>query len=747
MNDTRLPQLETLLDPGTMLGVLAGECLSPGFEARSCRVSHVRYKPGRNCLIRYDLTITGARGAETEQIFCGRAYAPGESEPRWRKALEAPIVEVPAGRPVVHIPRLGLVVWSFPNERKLRGIELLLDPQWVRNMALPEILGERVAAVSAEMVRYIPEHGCTVRVRARLAGGPEAVLYGKVHAGSEGARTCEWSRALGRRVWYQPDHRIFWQEAIPGRIATLSDPLEPCARALAKLHAASLGLTPATPAPEDRDTPLLAEIARRLQPAAGVVTLHGDLHLKNFLLDGDHAELIDLDTLRAGDPHEDLGSFAASLYHRALLGETSVQSAEAAIDQFVNVYRESVSWTVDDDTVALQTARSLIVERARRSITRGKGDVVEPLLAIAEKLVSKTKSPLGLLREHREWVAARPGTVLDVHYRTWKRAWRKSYVTVAWRDANGITVERSDKGVQWRFPHDAEVPWMAEAIDPVAVRKHLPFAADRVEAEILNYRPGNRVTARYHVETGRGERVVYGKCYSDDRGLRVHERFAALSDRGFPMPAPLGYSAGIRTVWQDAFPGRPFDCSSDGSLIPGAAARLKFLHESGIPCPARMTIAQQHADVAKKMAKLASVLPLHETRLRTLVSKLDSMMTRLEDVPVSVVHGDFHARQLMVNGTGVALFDFDEIASGDPVEDFGHFIADLHGESSGDARRAGAALLSAYEAQADWRIPAGRLAWHTAVQLLTRAYRFLLRLEPDFEERVEGHIRLAEESL
>ncbi len=747
MNDARLPQLETVLDPGAMLGVLATECLSPGFEARSCRVSHVRYKPGRNCLIRYDLTIAGARGAETEQILCGRAYSPGESEPRWLKALEAPMVDVPAGRPVVHIPRLSMVVWSFPNERKLRGLELLLDPQWLRETALPAILGASVADVSSEMVRYIPEHGCTVRVRAELTDGSCIVLFGKIHAGSEGERTYEWSRALGRRVWHQPEHRILWQQAIPGRSATLTDPLESCARALAALHAAPLELFPAEPGPEGGETPLLTEIARRLPPPSTVATLHGDLHLKNFLIEGDRAELIDLDTLRAGDPHEDLGSFAASLYHRALLGEASVEAVEAAIALFVKAYRENVSWTVDDDTVALQTARALIVERARRAVTRRKGDVVEQLLAIAERLVAGTQSPLGLLHEHRAWVASRPGSVLDVHYRTWKRAWRGSYATVAWRDANGIVVERSDQGLQWRFPHDAAVPWMAEAADPEAVRKHLPIAADRVEVEVLNYRPGNRVTARYRIETGQGERVIYGKCYSDDRGIRVHERFLALAERGFPMPAALGYSAAIRTVWQEAFPGRPFDCASDGSLIAGAAARLRFLHESGIDCPARMTVAAQYADMAKKMAKLASVLPMHEMRLRTLVSKLASMMARLESIPVSVVHGDFHARQLMVSGTGVALFDFDEIAAGDPVEDFGHFIADLHGESSSDARRLGMALIAAYESQARWRVPSGRLAWHTAVQLLTRAYRCLLQLKPDFEDRVERHIRLAEESL
>lgn len=361
----------------------------------------------------------------------------------------------------------------------------------------------------------------------------------------------------------------------------------------------------------------------------------------------------------------------------------------------------------------------------------------------------------------REWMEhfalkarSRPGQVIDVHYKTYgkPKSWAKSTVTVTWKDGNGIRAEQIGPQLRtWNFPADPAVPWMAIAADPKAVIEHLPVpGVSRVSIEVLTYRPENRLTARYFVTTDSGVLTLYGKTYSDDRGKIAADRLHYLHDLGFPIAKPLGYSPAIRTVWQESFGGGPLLGYIGGQNAAGvlaqAAGRLLSLHMSGLTCPPRPTLLEQHADLAKKMVKLGMVSPEHHLPLQRMVQTLHSAIAQLPPVPDLVVHGDFHIRQMMVRDGDVALFDFDSTGTGDPAEDFGHFIADLHGYNWPAARVEELAnmLMDAYAEQSGRCIPADRLRWHTAVQLLSRAYRALLQLLPEFDERVAHYLSLAE---
>ena len=774
--DPQLPQLETALDPQAMLDVFQADWLSaPGrFQLNSCRIGSVRHKPGKSCLIRYDLSLRDLdRGTELRQVLCGRLHEQGSSEPRWRKAIAQPLVEVAPGPAVAHIARLGLVLWAFPNERKLRGLETLLDRRQLSGSVLPAILGAPVEVdEDPELIRYVPEHGCTVRVRATLPGSRTGiVLYGKIQVNEAGLEACAFAHGLGRRAWYHTETRTLWQEEIPGVSASVPADLEPCARALAAFHRTLLpNLPPAAPGRDDPDhfTPasqllagragvqldeMIAEIKRRRRPAAGLATLHGDLHLKNFLVHEGHAELIDLDTAREGNPLDDLGSFAASLYHRAALDGAAIDQVDRAIASFLAVYTRHVPWQITPRDLAVQTAAALITERACRSVTRRKGDVVNQLLSIAQRLLTESATARDIMNRFAEAALHCGGPLVDAHYRTFlkPKSWKNSTATLAWRDAEGIAVQRIGAvSASWRFPYDPAVPWMAEVADPAAVRSHLPVPASHVEIDVLTYRPENRLTARYRIVHQGQSQTIYGKTYSNGHGELVNRRLHHLAARGFLMPSPLGYSPAIRTVWQAAFEGVPVRELVQGprgaELLAGAARQLLALHESGMECSPHLTLKEMHADLAKKMAKLALVVPAAEARLGRIVDRLGLTLSGLAPIAPRVVHGDFHIRQLMARGREVALFDFDEAAWGDPIEDFGHFLADLHGDGFEDsfAGSAAATLLASYRAAGGPPVDPERLRWHTACHLLTRAYRALLQLKPDFDARVERHIHLAE---
>ncbi|BDC52110.1 hypothetical protein F183_A44250 [Bryobacterales bacterium F-183] len=762
MLDPTLPQLETALDPIRMQGVLSASWLSERFEILHCEIGHVRHKPGRNCLIRYDVALRDrACGQHSVQMLCGRVYEPGQSESRWTRATQQPLMKVEAGSTLAHLPQLGMVLWAFPNERKLRGLDVLLDPVRLREQVLPVMFGQSVQALQTEVIRYIPEHACTVR--AQVDG---KVFYGKIQSDDTARRTYQLARQLRPgQVWFDETTQSLWQAEVPGRTAGWPD-LAACGAALAAFHQQPVsGLPPLRQAnghaePGRRAANLLREADQMLVGrSAASATLHGDLHLKNFLVDDNgNAALIDLDTLCAGDPLDDLGSFAASLYHRALLGDTTVHEAAEGIRQFASAYAANVPWPVPARDLAAYTVRAIVTQRVHRAISRRKGDVVDALLDLAQRLLEDSRSARDWMDLHAAYAANRPGTILDVHYKTYRKqkSWSKSHVTVTTSWNGALEVERwsaSDAGVRagWRFPSDPVVPWMAEAVDPTRVVKHLPFPADRVASiEILNYRPENRCVARYRILAAGQERIVYGKTYSDDRGLRVHERLEALAQRGL-LPAPsLGYSPAIRTVFQAAYNGVPLrNQENRAALLHLAGARLAELHASGIVSSARFTLAEMHADMAKKLAKLAVVCPNLADRLQLISHRLGVGLATLPAHQPCVVHGDFHIRQLMVrDGRDVALFDLDEIGVGDPAEDLGHFLADLRGDGfdSDFVRSAEIALLEGYRAVGtSVTIHPQRLRWHTAHQLLTRAYRSLLQLKPDFDARVEQHLRWAEQ--
>lgn len=756
-----LAQLPVLLDGHAMAPILESACLYPssGLGVRQCRVEHVRYRPGKNCLVRYDVDLTSGT-----QSWYGLAYPRGASGQRWAKAQQSATIPVSVGPGVAHLDALDTIVWAFPNDRKLRGIDLLLDPARLGR----EAFGSDSAVRSTGIVRYIPEHGCTAKVVT-----PTGNFYAKILSGGADATVVN-ARALGREAWHAGG--ISMQREVGGVPADESTDLEACARALAHLHRANLPNLPAAPDPEWRERiakarlllrdacsalRLLEEAERRFAPCATVSTVHGDAHIRNFLVSGSHAEIIDLDTLHTGDPLDDLAGFAAGLYHRALIAGAPADRTDEAVTRFIETYAAEATLAFDNETLSARIALSLIAERACRAIVRHKGDVVDALLAIAGRHLHFRRIGPVHAASARDWMElyaakarARAGQILDVHYKTYRKeqSWSRSGVTVAWRNETGVCCERiGPEPEAWAMTHDPAIASAPVVTDSRAVLPYLPVSGARdTVIDVLNYRPGNRLTVKYTVTTGYGPLVVYGKTYADERGAAIFDRLLRLQDLGLPMPAPLAYTPDIHTFWQAAFEGEPLfdriDSPGADRLLAETAERIRFVHRCGLACPPRLDIAAQHRDLSKKMAKLATVTPELATRLTGIAAGLAERADSLSPGLPGVVHGDFHLRQLMSReasnqAPAVALFDFDETSLGDTVEDLGHFIADLHsyGWPCERVDRVRGALLAHYGP-----VPDDRLRWHTALQLLTRAYRALLQLRPDFDARVHRFLQLAE---
>lgn len=447
--DAQLPQLAALLDAPQM-GAHFARALSTTSTPHltDCQITRVKYRPGRNCVVSYHLSVldpdTGRAG---EQRLSALALGPGESLPQFINAQQQSLVPTGLGQSVLHLPTLETVVWVFPNDRKLTGLPVLTRAEELAHELLPAIVAARFGAqwrlenLAHRLIHYVAERSCTVRVDlalkdARTGAEMARTLFGKTYCPGEDGRAWQamsqlWQSASCRQgrllipqpLAHQAASSACWQSGLMG--ATLGE-LEADgaqgARWLARAGAtvAALHCT----AVADLQIITTAEIVAKLEACAAVIarahpslqtvlralvnrlvntadraaapltaTLHGDLHLQNLFVTEGRVALIDLDDLCCGDPLQDLGSFAAALYYRALVRGEDASTAPPRIEQFIAAYAANVAWEVSPSALAWHTAVALIAERAYRQITRlkaGRRARLDAIIALAQQLMKST---------------------------------------------------------------------------------------------------------------------------------------------------------------------------------------------------------------------------------------------------------------------------------------------------------------------------------------------------------------------
>jgi hypothetical protein len=291
--------------------------------------------------------------------------------------------------------------------------------------------------------------------------------------------------------------------------------------------------------------------------------------------------------------------------------------------------------------------------------------------------------------------------------------------------------------VLWALPNDPGLPQLGALLDPVRVRSHLPWAAlaiepqrvRAVEVEMQRYEPEQRATLRCTVTPGGSDvpLVLFAKTFCDARGRAIDERFRyfwqrAQVDPTAPLVAPpLGYDAATRTAWQGAAEGTPLSQALAEGDVPALLAQvtqaLSALHTAPLAWNRERALSHWCAEARRRQTKIARAEPALAARAATLVQALDTLAARWPDVPLGLIHGDFHPDQVWLHQGRVVLFDFDEFTLGDPLEDIAEFTVKLGDD---DLRRA---FIAAAAATAGTRFDPDRLRWHLAVQSLLQASR------------------------
>lgn len=442
-HDPLLPQLPRALDAAAMAGVFDA-LLRPrgGSRVERCEVERIKYRPRRNLAVSYRLLLRdGADGAPTEQRVAARFCSGGDSARRAAKARAG----APASLACSHDAALDLVAHWWPHDPKLGDAARLLgDVQRLRDHALPEVVAAlggdaaRPAEPRVALVQVVPEHRVTARVelplRREAASEPESeVVYAKADAERRGATTHAVMSALSRSpaaadgrlttprtLAWQPSPGLHWQAALPGRALLDVEPLP--GRAGAARVGVLLAALHATPVPAARRTSFdalrertrlvastlaqvqphwseaLHQLARRLDAGGDVlrgqpnVTLHGDLHPRNVLVDGERMGLIDFDSVRCGPALLDLGDWIADGLYRALLARRGAGDVLPSCRAFVAAFARESGRTVDEAALAWSVGCSLLLQRAWRCVVNlkpGRFALVPELLALGRALLDQ----------------------------------------------------------------------------------------------------------------------------------------------------------------------------------------------------------------------------------------------------------------------------------------------------------------------------------------------------------------------
>ena len=185
-DDPRLPQLGMALDVGRMMHLLpfpdsAGE--------RDIRVSYIRYKPGTNCIVLYELSQENG-------------------PPQWAYAKlfadEPGLGGSDLSRVTIYSPRRRMAVFRFPVDLQLPALRMATGPEKAAQLLARLIpaakrnqFAERWGAWTP--VRYKPERRCVMRgVYHNPRKDAMKGFYARFYRYGEGVRTPEWHHHLSR---------------------------------------------------------------------------------------------------------------------------------------------------------------------------------------------------------------------------------------------------------------------------------------------------------------------------------------------------------------------------------------------------------------------------------------------------------------------------------------------------------------------------------------------------------------------
>lgn len=652
---------------------------------------YVRYKPSTNCLVAYRLTTSEG----TYRVYA-KAH-PRSAREKFVKARHRASVPGEIGIARTVLEHGAVIVAAFPNDDKLRTPKLWADPVRRRRLMRRVAPGVLFSVSSASTIlRYKPERRLVARLEAK--NGDVVVVRGclptdfeRCAAGASafqprealrvascvGASRGDSAIALAWLEGCSLDEALARDDAPLAMLGTVGTALaelhgQPVAslrtmareQEVARLSAVSEAVAFLCPAVAGRVRAVFERIADRL-PLNARCPIHGDFHAKQVLLHGNAAAFIDFDEAALGDPMIDVATFVAHLRRDAISGRLSDERVDACSATLIEGYRRMSDAQLDGLAVRVAAALVLLAPHPFRD-----------------------REPSW--RERMAAIVDRAASTLDV---TPMRSTAGARGAMADTAVSQAAVQR----------YLTRVPRVAEMIGSRASVERL---------RVIKERPNRRRVIEYTMRSAVGPHesvTIIGKQHHRGINTRSYAVLERLRERGFSdtsadgvaVPEPLGMVPDLRMWLQAHAPGTP---ASVALLEPGGtriarriAEALWKLHSSDVQPDRVHTLEDETEILVRRLEEVAAAQPQHASRVARIAIACATVAARIEAVPPALIHRDFYASQVHVDGTRLWLLDFDLCCLGDPAIDAGNFLAHLIEHACRDAAHA-FALASACDA-------------------------------------------------
>ena len=328
--DGALPQMPRLLDVEEMAAVFR-RSLGEGASLPEVRVRYLRYKPRKDLVVHYDVTIDGARHDAVAIIAARHDLARWASEPTYVQLAELVDGRAPAPQPLSYDPELNAMIQWLPLDISLPA--LAQEPGQLRMRLQAAGVSIAASGEGARMLAYKP------RRRAVLAlDGHVVKIYAGEREFGQAVTGLDASTGLGRlrvpaREAVVPELQLTCQSLLIGRRPDDRKAAGAAGAELFTLHASDAirlrgftvedqllaaaasvsSVTAVVPELEPRLQALLRTLEATMPDAGPLVPAHGDFHA-NQLLDLDHGlAVIDFDEMCAAPAALDFSSYVAHL--------------------------------------------------------------------------------------------------------------------------------------------------------------------------------------------------------------------------------------------------------------------------------------------------------------------------------------------------------------------------------------------------------------------------------------------------
>ena len=313
------------------------------------------------------------------------------------------------------------------------------------------------------------------------------------------------------------------------------------------------------------------------------------------------------------------------------------------------------------------------------------------------------------------------------------------------------------------FPNDSQLRALRRLGAPNALNKLLRRVAPDHRRlwggclDRLAYKPQRRFVGRLSADN-QPRAVVRFYTNQDYRtALTCVQAFQGVT--GFRVAPILGHDARRHVIVLDWTPGYPFDewaAKSDESSVAEAVratgAALGQLHAADLPNLPFLPNEGLSDSLVQTAEAIAWICPRLAERARRLAERIAQLLNDLSPARMSPIHGDFYAKQVLVDDDHIGLIDFDSAGQGDPDSDLGNFIAHLdrwalYRRFSGDrVAPVAEALLEGYR-RATGRDPSPGVDVHRPASLLRLAPHCFRQRESDWAQRTEAILERTEDLL